>query len=115
MKTLASILLGAALVAGCQNTGSKLDNASGSGATASLEDLQARVAKLEAWKAQHEKAMDFLQQAYDAQQQQIEQQRQETLDPTAMFAVPIDDDVKVGLVEGPATACVTMVEAWDFA
>ena len=35
--------------------------------------------------------------------------------PDAVFAVDITNNVKKGMVEGPATAAVTIVEAWDFA
>lgn len=35
--------------------------------------------------------------------------------PDATFAVDVSPDVKGGQVEGPATACVTLIEAWDFA
>lgn len=114
MKTLASVLLAASLVAACQNNGSQLDH-TGSGATASVSALEARVTALEQWKAKHEKAIDFLQQAYDAQQQQLEAERKNQLDPTAIFAVPIAADLAGGQVEGPNSACVTVVEAWDFA
>lgn len=112
MKTLASALLASALLAGCQN-GSKLDGApaAGSASAASYSELAARVTALEAWKAKHEKAIDFVQEVYDEQQAQIANQP----DPSAIFAVPIADDVQGGQVEGPNSACVTVVEAWDFA
>lgn len=112
MKTLASALLASALLAGCNN-GSKLDPmpAGGSASAASYSELAARVSSLEAWKAKHEKAIDFVQEVYDEQQAQIANQP----DPSAVFAVPIADDVQAGQVEGPNTACVTIVEAWDFA
>ena len=32
-----------------------------------------------------------------------------------MFAIDVARDVKLGEVEGPNTALVTIVEAWDFA
>jgi hypothetical protein len=45
------------------------------------------------------------------------QQRQarEEADPGAVFAVDIGPNAKLGMIEGPATAAVTIVEAWDFA
>ena len=35
--------------------------------------------------------------------------------PDAVFAVDIAANAKLGMIEGPATAAVTIVEAWDFA
>ena len=35
--------------------------------------------------------------------------------PDATFAVDVKPNVNLGMVEGPNTACVTLVEAWDFA
>lgn len=45
------------------------------------------------------------------------QQRQarEEADPNAVFAVDISQNLKKGQIEGPSTALVTIVEAWDFA
>jgi hypothetical protein len=49
-----------------------------------------------------------------AAQQQQRQAREEAA-PDAVFAVDIANNVKKGMMEGPATAAVTIVEAWDFA
>ncbi len=108
MKSLACVLFAAALVAGCQNES---------------KDLEARVKKLEENEAKYSEALAFLQKVYDQQkqqqQQQAQQQREQAAnepDPNAMFAVDITQNIKGGLVEGPATgAPVTIVEAWDFA
>lgn len=35
--------------------------------------------------------------------------------PDAVFAVDVSANVKKGMIEGPSTALVTIVEAWDFA
>ena len=35
--------------------------------------------------------------------------------PDAVFAVDVASNMKKGMIEGPATALVTIVEAWDFA
>jgi hypothetical protein len=35
--------------------------------------------------------------------------------PDAVFAVDISQNLKKGMIEGPAAAMVTIVEAWDFA
>ena len=111
MKRLAtSVLLAAALLA-CQND-SKLDQ-KGSGAVSG--DLEARVKKLEDQNAKYAEALDFLQKVYNQQKQQTEQQEREEPADDAVFAVDITPDIKGGQVEGPANACVTLVEAWDFA
>jgi len=39
----------------------------------------------------------------------------EEADPAAVFAVDIAPNAKLGMIEGPAVAPVTIVEAWDFA
>lgn len=107
MKSLASVLMAAALFAGCQND-SKLGEGGG--------NLEARVKKLEEQNAKYAEALDFLQKVYDQQKQAQRQQEQSEPDPNAMFAVDITPNIQGGLVEGPATgAPVTIVEAWDFA
>jgi hypothetical protein len=42
------------------------------------------------------------------------QQREEAA-PDAVFAVDVNQNLKKGMIEGPTTAMVTIVEAWDFA
>jgi outer membrane murein-binding lipoprotein Lpp len=111
MKTFSTLLLAAALLAGCQNE-SKLDSSGGGGGG----DLAARVKKLEETNAKYAEALEFLQKVYGQQKQQQQQQEREEPDPTAVFAVDISSSIAGGLVEGPATgAPVTIVEAWDFA
>jgi hypothetical protein len=82
----------------------------------SLED---RVARLEGNYDRYAEALDFLGKVYEQQkaQQKAQQERaqREDPDPDAVFAVDIAPDVKLGEVEGPPTALVTIVEAWDFA
>ena len=108
MTTLARILLATLLVAGCQNE-SKLDSKGGGG------DLEARVKKLEESNAKYAEALDFLQKVYAQQKQQTESQEREEPADDAVFAVDIAPDISGGQVEGPSSACVTVVEAWDFA
>ena len=111
MKTFTTLLMAAALLAGCQNE-SKLDGSGGGGGGA----LEARVKKLEEQNAKYAEALDFLQKVYQQQKGQQQQQEREELDPSAMFAVDIQQSVAAGLVEGPATGTpITIVEAWDFA
>ncbi|NVB82104.1 MAG: hypothetical protein HOV81_27225 [Kofleriaceae bacterium] len=105
---LASLLFATALVAGCQND-SKLDSTGGG-------NLEARVKKLEEQNAKYAEALEFLQKVYSQQKQAQQAQEENEPDPNAVFAVNIDQNIKGGLVEGPATgAPVTIVEAWDFA
>ena len=111
MKSLACVLFAAALLAGCQNE-SKLGGGGG--------NLEARVKKLEEENAKYAEALAWLQEVHAGQKQQAEQQRkqreEQEPDPNAIFAVDISQNIKGGLVEGPATgAPVTIVEAWDFA
>jgi hypothetical protein len=108
MKSIASILLAAALFTGCQNE-SKLDSGGGG-------NLEARVKKLEEQNAKYAEALDFLQKVYQQQKQQQQAQEESEPAPDAMFAVDIKPNIEAGLVEGPAAgAPVTIVEAWDFA
>jgi hypothetical protein len=108
MKSIASLLMAAALFAGCQNE-SKLDSSGGG-------NLEARVKKLEETNAKYAEALDFLQKVYGQQKQQQQAQEREEPAPDAVFAVDVKPSVEAGLVEGPATgAPVTIVEAWDFA
>ena len=108
MKSIASLLMAAALFAGCQNE-SKLDSSGGG-------NLEARVKKLEETNAKYAEALDFLQKVYGQQKQQQQAQEREEPAPDAMFAVDVKPSVDAGLVEGPAAgAPVTIVEAWDFA
>jgi hypothetical protein len=46
---------------------------------------------------------------------QQQRQAREEADPSAVFAVDISQNLKLGMIEGPAQAMVTIVEAWDFA
>jgi outer membrane murein-binding lipoprotein Lpp len=103
MKSLACVLLASSLVAGCQND-SKLNG-----------DLESRVKKLEDQNAKYAEALDFLQKVYSQQKQQQAQQENNEPAPDAVFAVDIAPDLKGGQVEGANSACVTVVEAWDFA
>jgi hypothetical protein len=98
MKSLASVLLATIVFAGCSNG-----------------DLEGRVKKLEDQNKKYAEALDFLQKVYDQQKNQQKQQAREEPAPDATFAVDVASDLKSGQVEGASTACVTVVEAWDFA
>jgi len=77
--------------------------------------VEERLARLEEAYARNAKALDFLRQVYDQQEAQMAERERDELAPDAMFAVDITEDVKAGQVDGPATAAVTIVKAFDFA
>lgn len=122
---LASVLLASVTLLGCQNESkvggvgsgntTPTPTATGTSAPPISGDLEARVRRLEELQAKYGPALDFLQEAYNQQKAQIEERERSEPAPDATFAVDIATDVKGGQVEGPATACVTLVEAWDFA
>lgn len=110
MKSLACVLMAAALFAGCQND-SKLDGGGGGGGA-----LEGRVKKLEEQNAKYAEALEFLQKVYQQQKGQQQQQERDEPDPAAMFAVDVQQSIAAGMIEGPAQgAPITIVEAWDFA
>ena len=78
----------------------------------SLDD---RVARLEGNYDKYAEALDFLAKVYEQQKAQQQRAQREEPDPDAVFAVDVAPDVKLGEVEGPNSALVTIVEAWDFA
>src|SRR5262245_1272516 len=73
--------------------------------------LEERVARLEDNYARYAEALDFLGKVYEQQKAQQKAQQERDPDPDAVFAVDIAPNVKAGLVEGPQTALVTIVEA----
>jgi protein-disulfide isomerase len=77
--------------------------------------LEERVRKLEADNAKYAGALAFLQQIYEQQVAQRESQEDNEPAPGAIFAVPVAAAVAAGQVAGPASAAVTIVEAFDFA
>jgi len=80
-----------------------------------ISALEARVAQLEADRAQNAEALEFLRKVYDQQKAQQQEQERDELADDGMFAVDIAESVKAGQVEGPANAPVTIVKAFDFA
>jgi hypothetical protein len=77
--------------------------------------MTARLAKVEANLARREEALGFLEMAYTQQKRQQEAQEAQEPDPNAVFAVDISKALAAGQVDGPNSALVTIVEAWDFA
>ena len=122
-------LVSALLVAsafGCEQAHSKLDGVKGempadkSPAAAPVAadhsgDVETRLRRLEEAYAKNAEALEFLGKVYAQQKQQEQQQAADEHDPNAMFAVNIAQDLKAGKVDGPATAAVTVIKAFDFA
>jgi len=105
----------AALLAAVQKLDNRLkalEEAHKVGAPGSAEE---RVHHIEANLDRYEEALGFLDLAYAQQKRQQEAQEANEPDPTAIFAVDFSGAVKAGQVEGPNSATVTVVEAWDFA
>ncbi len=81
-------------------------------ASKSLED---RVKRLEDNLARREEALAFLEKAYSQQKAAASAEEEREPAEDAIFGVNIQDDLAAGLVEGPASAPVTIVKAFDFA
>jgi len=134
MKIITSLALLAALVA-CEHHQSRLDKVGNKVAERSPErsaepagaattaagkldhsgTAEERLARLEDAYNKNAEALDFLNKVYAQQKQQQEAQEREEPAADAMFAVAIAGDVKAGQVDGPASAPVTIVKAFDFA
>jgi protein-disulfide isomerase len=80
-----------------------------------LDKLNERLARLEAAYARDAEALEFLNKVFAQQKQQQQAQEREEPADDAMFAVNIAESIKAGQVEGPASAPVTIVKAFDFA
>ena len=127
MTKLASILFLAATVVGCERMPSKLDDIGKpmpkalqiDSAAAAMADhsgtVEDRLTRLETEAAKNREALAFLNQVYGQQKAQMEAEEASEPAPDAMFPVPVAGDIKAGMVEGPATAHVTIVKAFDFA
>ena len=118
MKHLAAVATLLLTATGCQQAPSKLDgvtSAMPAAGAAPSGDLESRVRRLEESYAKNAEALDFLGKVYAQQKQQEKQKAREEHDPKATFAVNVDQNVKMGLVEGNNDAVVTIVEAFDFA
>jgi hypothetical protein len=74
-----------------------------------------RLQKVEANLVRREEALAFLEMAYASQKRQEDQKAAQEHDPNAVFAVDVSAAVKAGQVEGPNSAIITIIEAWDFA
>jgi hypothetical protein len=96
-----------------------LEAAHGTGAHSAGGDgdqaMVARVQRMEQGLARREEALGFLEMAYAQQKKQQEAQEAQEPDPDAVFAVDISKALAAGQYDGPSSAMVTIIEAWDFA
>src|SRR5512138_273165 len=135
MRIITSLALVAAVVAAvgaCEQSRSRLDvsakpeaqapagqtsaaTGTGKGEIDRSGSVEQQLARLQDAYDRNAEAMDFLNKVYG--QQKAQQQAQEREEPAedAVFAVNVSDDVKAGQVDGPASAPVTIVKAFDFA
>ncbi len=74
-----------------------------------------RVARLESNLAGREEALAFLDAVYAQTKQQAQARDADEPDPDAVFAVDISGAIAGGQVEGPLSAPVTIIKAFDFA
>jgi hypothetical protein len=77
--------------------------------------VEQQLARLQDAYDRNAEAMGFLNKVYAQQRAQQQAQEREEAAEDAVFAVDVAPDVKLGQVEGPNSALVTIVEAWDFA
>ena len=132
MKMLSrTALLAALALAACQQAPSRLDKVTSTskpGGTAPGQNAEApaagkidrsgtveqQLARLQDAYDRNAEAMAFLNKVFDQQKAQQSAQEREEPAEDAVFAVDIAPDLKFGQVEGPASAPVTIIEAWDF-
>jgi protein-disulfide isomerase len=76
---------------------------------------QQQLARLQDAYDRNAEAVDFLNKVYAQQKAQQAAQEREEIASDGMFAVDISGELKAGQVEGPASAPVTVVKAFDFA
>jgi protein-disulfide isomerase len=132
MKLIASLTLFTALV-GCETSQSRLDKVTSKGKSAERAPdappsagpaamkidrggtVEEQLKRLQDAYDHNAEALDFLNKVYGQQKQQQQAQEREEPAPDAMFAVDVSGDIKAGQVDGPSTALVTIVKAFDFA
>jgi protein-disulfide isomerase len=109
-------MLVAAVLGGCQRPAAGGATTPAPAAPAAVDSsVEERLARVEAALAKNAEALEFLAKVYAQQKQQQEAAAREEPADDAMFAVDITDDVKLGQVDGPAGAAVTIIKVFDFA
>ncbi|HRC56369.1 MAG: thioredoxin domain-containing protein [Myxococcales bacterium] len=96
--------------AGAASSGAAEAGGTGGGGNTGNSSLESRVKRLEDESAKNAEAMAFLNQVWGQQKAQQEQEQAQTPAPDAVFAIDITGDP----VDGPASAPVTLVKAYDF-
>jgi protein-disulfide isomerase len=127
MKLVSRFALLALVFAGCaqpqahaDHPAAKPDPAAGAGGGASARidrsgSLEQQLARLQDAYDRNAEALDFLSKVYAQQKaQQSQEDRDEPADD-AVFAVDVTGDIQAGQVDGPASAPVTIIKAFDFA
>ena len=122
-------LLATLALAACRQSSSRLDKVtSQAGATAPGQNaaeapalkidrsgsVEQQLARLQDAYDRNAEAIDFPNKVFAQQKAQQAQQERDEPAEDAKFAVDIASDVKLGQIEGPNTAPVTIIEAWDF-
>jgi protein-disulfide isomerase len=134
MKQLITSLALLTAFIGCEQSGSRLDKVTSNKVAARATDpmapgvappaalkidrsgtVEEQLKRLQDGYDHNAEALDFLNKVYAQQKQQQQAQEREEPAPDAMFAVSVDGEVKAGQVDGPASAAVTIVKAFDFA
>jgi protein-disulfide isomerase len=77
--------------------------------------VEQQLARLQDAYDRNAEALEFLNRVYAQQKAQQAQEEREEPAPDAVFAVDVTGDIQAGQVDGPATAPVTIIKAFDFA
>ena len=121
-----------AVLAACEQRASRLDKASTQPAAAAAAaapsssvpgglkidrsgSVEQQLARLQDAYDRNAEVLDLLNKELARSKEQQAQQERDMPAPDVMFAVDVADDIKAGQVDGPATAPVTIIKAFDFA
>jgi len=104
MKLIRFALAGLLAAGACTKT-------SDGGSEKALELLTKRIEKLEQEQKQFSEVAEFVKPIMEQQKAQEEQQASQDPDPATRFSIDVAGDA----TDGPATAAVTIIEAFDFA
>ena len=77
--------------------------------------VEQQLARLQDAHDRNAEALDFLNRVYAQHKEQAARAEREEPADDAMFAVDVTADIRAGQVDGPATAPVTIIKAFDFA
>ena len=77
--------------------------------------VEQQLARLQDAYDRNAEALDFLGKVYAQQKERAAQEEREEPADDAVFAVDVTGDIQAGQVDGPASAPVTIIKAFDFA